>query len=192
MRKQFIIKEKLKFPSGTATALMISVLHGKENNTPSRAGYEPIAQELDGPAFDGSRAEVNTSWESNMKILFYSFAISGVYVGLSGPYTIFQYSDVNCLDFNSILLPNFERPSSIRPKSCYHLVVDTKPFAGLYRARYHYGHINYTTHASWSNSRLGPSISTSKEQRMGTRSSERLAGRGPWVDRLGQFSSDAS
>jgi len=86
VRKQFIIKEKLKFPSGTATALMISVLHGKEHNTPSRAGYEPIAQELDGPAFDRSRAEANTSWESKMKILIYSFVISGVYVGFSGPY----------------------------------------------------------------------------------------------------------
>ncbi|KAF8421446.1 OPT oligopeptide transporter protein-domain-containing protein [Tirmania nivea] len=84
LRKQFIIKEKLKFPSGTATALMISVLHGKEHDTPWRAGYEPIkAQELDEPAFDGSRAEANTSWESNMKILVYSFAISGVYTLLA-------------------------------------------------------------------------------------------------------------
>ncbi|RPB20613.1 OPT superfamily oligopeptide transporter [Terfezia boudieri ATCC MYA-4762] len=83
LRKQFIIKEKLKFPSGTATALMISVLHGKELNTTSRAGYEPIAQELGGSAFDRSRAEANTSWESKMKILIYSFAISGVYTLLT-------------------------------------------------------------------------------------------------------------
>ena len=82
MRKQFIIKEKLKFPSGTATALMISVLHGKEHDAPSRAGYEPIiAQDPNGLAFGQSRAEENTSWESKMKILIYSFAISGVYVG---------------------------------------------------------------------------------------------------------------
>ncbi|EDN98659.1 hypothetical protein SS1G_13518 [Sclerotinia sclerotiorum 1980 UF-70] len=30
LRRQVIIREKLKFPSGTATALMIGVLHGKE------------------------------------------------------------------------------------------------------------------------------------------------------------------
>lgn len=87
MRKQFIIKEKLKFPSGTATALMIFVLHGKESDMPSRARYEPIIdQELDEPAFDVQRAGVNTSWESKRKILIYSFAISGVYVGFSGFY----------------------------------------------------------------------------------------------------------
>ena len=82
MRKQFIIKEKLKFPSGTATALMISVLHGNEKqsgNTPTRAGYEPIlANEIEGST-EGSTSG-SSSWEPKMKILIYSFTISGVYV----------------------------------------------------------------------------------------------------------------
>lgn len=85
MRKQFIIKEKLKFPSGTATALMISVLHGSEkqnDDIPSRAGYEPIIrQETDDASTEASGIEGSTSWESKIKILTYSFAISGVYVG---------------------------------------------------------------------------------------------------------------
>jgi OPT family oligopeptide transporter len=32
LRKEMIIREKLKFPSGTATALLIRVLHGDENS----------------------------------------------------------------------------------------------------------------------------------------------------------------
>ncbi|RAL67229.1 hypothetical protein DID88_008003 [Monilinia fructigena] len=51
LRRQVIIKEKLKFPSGTATALMIGVLHGKETNasepsvSSSRGGDESDERE---------------------------------------------------------------------------------------------------------------------------------------------------
>ncbi|KAF8455269.1 OPT oligopeptide transporter protein-domain-containing protein [Kalaharituber pfeilii] len=83
LRKQVIIKEKMKFPSGTATALMISVLHGErkqnEDNS-SREGYEPIiSSEIEGSSGNVAGLEGSTSWETKMKILVYSFGISGVY-----------------------------------------------------------------------------------------------------------------
>ncbi|KAI5798026.1 oligopeptide transporter-like protein [Peziza echinospora] len=83
LRKQVIIKEKLKFPSGTATALMISVLHGNQKSAETeseREGYEPIINAETEPV-DSNTAEVeaNTTWELKMKILLYSFLVSGLY-----------------------------------------------------------------------------------------------------------------
>ncbi|KAF7891066.1 uncharacterized protein EAF02_001391 [Botrytis sinoallii] len=94
LRRQVIIKEKLKFPSGTATALMIGVLHGKETT----AGGPPISTSEDLDGTDGineresrnytdesvadveevSKAE-GSSWKSKVKLLVISFGISGLY-----------------------------------------------------------------------------------------------------------------
>ncbi|KAF7907942.1 hypothetical protein BELL_0729g00020 [Botrytis elliptica] len=94
LRRQVIIKEKLKFPSGTATALMIGVLHGKETTT----GGPPISTSEDLDGTDGineresrnytdesvadveevSKAE-GSSWKSKVKLLVISFGISGLY-----------------------------------------------------------------------------------------------------------------
>ncbi|TGO59280.1 hypothetical protein BCON_0046g00240 [Botryotinia convoluta] len=91
LRRQVIIKEKLKFPSGTATALMIGVLHGKETT----AGGPRIStsEDLDGineresrNYTDESVADVEevskvegSSWKSKVKLLVISFGISGLY-----------------------------------------------------------------------------------------------------------------
>ncbi|ORX71701.1 OPT superfamily oligopeptide transporter [Basidiobolus meristosporus CBS 931.73] len=56
LRKQTIIKEKLRFPSGTATAQMISVLHKK-------------------PMF----TDEQVNWHRQWMCLFYSFLASGAY-----------------------------------------------------------------------------------------------------------------
>ncbi|KAM0146821.1 hypothetical protein ACHAQE_010561 [Botrytis cinerea] len=94
LRRQVIIKEKLKFPSGTATALMIGVLHGKETTV----GGPPISTSEDLDGIDGvnergsrnytdesvadveevSKAE-GSSWKSKVKLLVISFGISGLY-----------------------------------------------------------------------------------------------------------------
>ncbi|TAQ89293.1 hypothetical protein B7494_g2366 [Chlorociboria aeruginascens] len=79
LRRQVIIREKLKFPSGTATALMIGVLHGKEATA-------------DGPIPESMEEEINiepdveecdkgqqSSWKSKVKLLVISFAVSGIY-----------------------------------------------------------------------------------------------------------------
>ncbi|KAG4418548.1 hypothetical protein IFR04_008351 [Cadophora malorum] len=91
LRRQVIIREKLKFPSGTATALMIGVLHGKEAaldgpicRTTSR---EPSLRASSSAAYSDDESadveEVNkgltSSWKAKVKLLTISFAISGIY-----------------------------------------------------------------------------------------------------------------
>lgn len=55
---------------------MISVLHGSKT---SEATYQPIdtqEESPDEPRVGGS----STPWETQTKVLFYSFAVSGIYV----------------------------------------------------------------------------------------------------------------
>jgi len=89
LRRQVIIREKLKFPSGTATALMIGVLHGKEATSEGPilrvTSRDPAVQ--DAPSFsDDAPADVEevqkrtqSSWKSKVKLLIISFLISGIY-----------------------------------------------------------------------------------------------------------------
>lgn len=80
LRRQVIIREKLKFPSGTATALMIGVLHGKETIDSAVTGTSTESQE---PQAEADEEEVNkgqaSSWKAKVKLLVLSFAISGLY-----------------------------------------------------------------------------------------------------------------
>lgn len=90
LRRQVIIREKLKFPSGTATALMIDVLHGKETaHDPIRViGPRDTTSEdiqsrhaLNDDIEDverSSNGQLN-SWKSKVKLLVISFAVSGLY-----------------------------------------------------------------------------------------------------------------
>ncbi|KAL7276776.1 OPT superfamily [Rhizina undulata] len=91
LRRQVIIREKLKFPSGTATALMISVLHGKEQEKPSSqdniqtvAGYQSILTTSEAAAAADGDLSKESTWKEKTNLLLYSFAISGVY-------TLFSY-----------------------------------------------------------------------------------------------------
>ena len=82
LRKQVIIREKLRFPSGTASALMIGVLHGKETKADG-----PVA--VNGEESEAVHAQNSTtdieeedkpslsSWRAKVKLLLISFAISG-------------------------------------------------------------------------------------------------------------------
>ena len=92
LRRQVILREKLKFPSGTATALMIGVLHGTEATTdgpilPTQPTSSAVQDEsaLPSPAdtettfvedLDKAR---QSSWKSKVRLLFISFAVSGIY-----------------------------------------------------------------------------------------------------------------
>ena len=110
LRREVIIREKLKFPSGTATALMIGVLHGNTDEDGKKkpdSGLEIFRQRsqdirrsssMDGiPAGSGggnvqvaSRdyREVQSSgeedhrgdWKAKITLLLYAFGISAVYV----------------------------------------------------------------------------------------------------------------
>jgi OPT family oligopeptide transporter len=92
LRRQVIIREKLKFPSGTATALMIGVLHGKETTSDSpitrTASQDSTAQDQHSSQAYSDDGEVDveelsksqqSSWKAKVKLLVISFAISGLY-----------------------------------------------------------------------------------------------------------------
>ncbi|KAL3421054.1 OPT oligopeptide transporter [Phlyctema vagabunda] len=103
LRRQVIIREKLKFPSGTATALMIGVLHGKEIMTDdsdrprkSSSSSEAIGRDtslLPAQSDNGSDDEEDverdegkdhsSSWKAKVRLLVISFAISGFYTLLT-------------------------------------------------------------------------------------------------------------
>lgn len=110
LRREVIIREKLKFPSGTATALMIGVLHGDTDEDGKKKpdnGLEIFRQRsqdvrrsssMDGvPAGSGggnvqvaSRdyTEIQSSgeedhrddWKAKIRLLIYAFGISAIYV----------------------------------------------------------------------------------------------------------------
>jgi OPT family oligopeptide transporter len=101
LRKQVIIKEKLKFPSGTAAAALINLLHGKSTSTPdggkvdvqneelevrrSSASEEHVeeAEALLNPASGGSfntKDQDPDLWRARIKFLLWAFIFSSVYV----------------------------------------------------------------------------------------------------------------
>jgi len=103
LRRQVIIREKLKFPSGTATALMIKVLHGDEKakaltaqerrgdsqrTTEEEQGLlQPTsADEIvplrsgDSEASGAEQEELDGEWKAKIRLLLISFAGSAVYV----------------------------------------------------------------------------------------------------------------
>ena len=99
LRKEVIIREKLKFPSGTATALMIGVLHGGVRDDPSKEVEAGTAEETQGLLQENqSRSEDDTrliqghepdksnaaEWKSQIRRLFIAFLFSA-------SYTLFQY-----------------------------------------------------------------------------------------------------
>jgi hypothetical protein len=113
LRKQVIIREKLKFPSGTATALMIGVLHGDkgegqiiaqddstknqtqnvtslDNNLESTEMSSPTQEERMGTDVAngeeyGAESDARNDWKARIRLLVISFAISGCYVCATHP-----------------------------------------------------------------------------------------------------------
>ena len=113
LRRQVIIRERLKFPSGTATALMIGVLHGspqKNSLTKVESGMDTferrskdvnrsvsnIAGTLpqkavppqDPASFGGSSKSTEEQddqdqWKAKIRQLIYAFVMSATYVGFS-------------------------------------------------------------------------------------------------------------
>lgn len=96
LRKETIIKEKLKFPSGTASALMLRVLHGRgqgEVKVSGNANPEQRDEEIEAPPppYDAEEGgsllkdvdEDHTEkedWRAKMRLLIGAFVFSGVYV----------------------------------------------------------------------------------------------------------------
>ncbi|KAI6817187.1 oligopeptide transporter-like protein [Hortaea werneckii] len=114
LRKEVIVREKLRFPSGTATALMIGVLHGgekrnaegeeerqtaRQRKTSRPDGGDEESQALMGDAAEDSRQSTDGAadecsddgrskaakkdWKKQIRLLTYSFSLSGGYTLLS-------------------------------------------------------------------------------------------------------------
>ncbi|KUI55318.1 hypothetical protein VP1G_02657 [Cytospora mali] len=95
LRRQVIIREKLKFPSGFSTAVLISVLHGKtglvkDDSAPCQRQEAHIVPEGFGGRVDASgNADASADeegaalrkeqWKANVKILLTCFLTSGLY-----------------------------------------------------------------------------------------------------------------
>jgi OPT family oligopeptide transporter len=99
LRKQFIIREKLKFPSGTATALMIGVLHGEKGDAKiiqqdaNKIQDEEVENEEESHERSGSASAIQGNdmqgtedfkdWKAKIRILIVSFGISALYVSIT-------------------------------------------------------------------------------------------------------------
>ncbi|KAI0401413.1 OPT oligopeptide transporter protein-domain-containing protein [Xylaria palmicola] len=94
LRRQVIIREKLKFPSGFSTAVLIGVLHGKGSTQssgaldPSKAATfgslalenQPLFESHDaGDEEDCTASSKKQNWAANIRLLLITFGISGVY-----------------------------------------------------------------------------------------------------------------
>ncbi|KAJ2558068.1 OPT super [Coemansia sp. RSA 1933] len=111
LRKQTIIREKLRFPSGTATAQMISVLHKRPDPTMETEYPEPPVADsaaengsslLSDDAEENSTVEGQSStpeneapvsvddvkWATKLLTLFGAFTLSGIYALLAHFYPI--------------------------------------------------------------------------------------------------------
>ncbi|BCR97092.1 OPT family oligopeptide transporter [Aspergillus luchuensis] len=117
LRKEVIVREKLKFPSGTASALMLRVLHGsgqgdekskkrvtdvegvirrEERSYASTLVHEPEETGvLLGNASSGDDSNVQEDWRSKMRLLVGAFVVSGIYTLFS--YFVPQVRDIPIL-----------------------------------------------------------------------------------------------
>ncbi|OJJ49976.1 hypothetical protein ASPZODRAFT_59483 [Penicilliopsis zonata CBS 506.65] len=111
LRKEVIVREKLKFPSGTASALMLRVLHGSGDEKPKEAISRPetlsplLNEDRESPRdVRESRhllqevhdlkmeADHRKDWKSKMRLLIGAFVVSGFYTLFS--YFIPQIRDI--------------------------------------------------------------------------------------------------
>ncbi|KAL4934166.1 OPT family oligopeptide transporter [Aspergillus undulatus] len=108
LRKEVIIREKLKFPSGTASALMLRVLHGSGQKEKARAEDQRDAEDAQ-PLLSRESTEreavpqqaskdtetVKRDWRSKMRLLIGALALSGIYTLFS--YFVPQVRDIPVL-----------------------------------------------------------------------------------------------
>ncbi|KAI5303411.1 hypothetical protein KEM56_007571 [Ascosphaera pollenicola] len=96
LRKQVLIREKLKFPSGTASALMIRVLHAgsikkvpsaRELNSPGHERQRLLTEngfpQHDPESMSESELSEFRDWRRNIMILSGAFGVSAVYTLIS-------------------------------------------------------------------------------------------------------------
>ncbi|KAJ4982920.1 OPT oligopeptide transporter [Stagonosporopsis vannaccii] len=103
LRREMIIREKLKFPSGTATALLIKVLHGEKESKPAVSNHlnhqEEGSDEARGLLQDERAEERATNeeddssdWKAKIRLLVIAFTGSALYTVAS--YFVPQLHDI--------------------------------------------------------------------------------------------------
>lgn len=142
LRKEVIVREKLKFPSGTASALMLRVLHGGGGDEKAKAesggsgGVRRDEEEEAGiPSSEneecgsllhkdapGASSDEKKDWRSKMRLLVGAFVVSGVYVSL-GPSKSPERALISA-DFVLVLRAPSSRYPDIRCISCPQLAMD--------------------------------------------------------------------
>jgi OPT family oligopeptide transporter len=89
LRRQVVIRERLKFPSGFSTAVLIGVLHGQARDGEgggggegeTEGGFASLAAREDVQAVSGEGEETRNAeaWRRNVKLLLVCFFVSGVF-----------------------------------------------------------------------------------------------------------------
>lgn len=111
LRKEVIIREKLKFPTGTATALMIKVLHGgaQPNGNERKGGSDNAAeavsreeterllsrdyQAAENPEPSGrGESDARNDWKVKIRLLIISFSLSAFYVSAVSYVVLFVWT----------------------------------------------------------------------------------------------------
>ncbi|KAK4101350.1 OPT superfamily oligopeptide transporter [Parathielavia hyrcaniae] len=86
LRRQVLIRERLKFPSGFSTAVLISVLHGRTrdgggDDNETAGGFASLAARghVQAASGEGEGIKNAESWRRNVRLLLVCFAVSGVF-----------------------------------------------------------------------------------------------------------------
>ena len=134
LRREVIIREKLKFPSGMAAAFLLKVLHGKQQENKKDAlehreegpvsreqGEEEPCQSTEGRGpllvkeddddddVEG-QADKLRDWRSKMRLLLGAFFVSAVYVCAKCPLHLYDWLYTNklvCRRYSHTLCPRF-------------------------------------------------------------------------------------
>lgn len=182
LRKEVIVREKLKFPSGTATALVIGVLHGGEK-TGAEGSIEDYQRkqnksrdvEEDGEdrqrlmdGHDGTEDEGSgeikdkrDDWKAQIRLLTNSFCISGAYVCINVQVLLEKVTDLQPTDSSLILRSNLALNTYLRYTYVQGLALEPEPFAGLCWSRYHHGPCYHDSHVPRCLHRVGHPVTNS-------------------------------
>ena len=183
LRKEVIIREKLRFPSGTATALMIGVLHGntegveKQENpmeTFRRRSQDMLRpsrsvdrREGEAPDAQVEEADFRSDWKARIRLLIIAFAVSAVYVCLHATFRSITY--ISCPDTCILLHTPITQYTNPWCPLDAEVALDTESVSSICWSRHHYGSCNNDAYASWCPGRLGHTFSLSQKQRLGAR-----------------------
>jgi hypothetical protein len=221
LRKEVIVREKLKFPSGTATALMIGVLHGgektgaegniEEQHSRHQKQRSSLDDEEEQRLMGDTSPEQNVGlhndeetrrcnepstrdWKKQIRLLMYSFCVSGFYVRKSCPSDCVcagLCADSRFVDSAILFHPSAAQSSNPRNSHVERMALESESKSGLCWSRHYNGPGNYDPYVLRRRSRLGHSITSSQVQRMGFRGCGRLEYWIKGLDRVGESGNHA-